>query len=83
MSDVLAHPVVKGATNTELEKCIINLQEDGLLQHDMIDTSTLSGGKSIAIRDHCHVHLTREGVETVASLVPEPEPPRIGFSAEP
>ena len=47
MSDVLAHPVVKGATNTKLERCIINLQEDGLLQHDMFDTSTLSGGRAL------------------------------------
>ena len=79
MSDVLAHPVVKGSTREDLEKCIINLQEDGLVRHDMIDT----GKNSIAIRGHFHISLTREGYDLVNNLMPEPDPPRIGFGAEP
>lgn len=84
MSDVLAHPVVKDATNEELEMCIINLQEDGFVSHDMIDTSTLSGGKSIAIRGHYHISLTTDGVGLVQSLMPKQEDRRIeGFGAQP
>ena len=83
MGEVLAHPVVKNATNKDREMCIIDLHGDGLLRHDMIDTSTLSGGKSIAIRDQYHIWLTDKGVEMVEDLMPEPEPPPVeGFRAE-
>ena len=82
MADVLAHPVVEDATNKERETCIIDLHADGLLRHDMIDTTTLSGGKSIAIRNHYRIWLTDRGVEMVEDLVPEPDPPPVeGFSS--
>ena len=83
MDEVLAHPMVKNATNKEREMCIIDLQGDGVLRHDMIDTSTLSGGKSIAIRAQYRIWLTDKGAEMVEDLMPEPDPPPVeGFSAE-
>ena len=80
MGDVLAHPVVKNATNREREMCIIELDGEGLLRHDMINTGTLSGRKSIAIRDQYHIWLTDKGVEIVEDFMYEPEPPPVeGF----